>query len=74
MKEDEDTYMAVVESIRLMAQIHLVWWPFVCYACLRLWYAVVHFIRNNYVYFVCCGWSGQALTALATLPAVSVAW
>ena len=23
MKEDEDTYMAVVESIRMMAQIHL---------------------------------------------------
>jgi len=23
MKEDEDTYMAVVESIHLMAQIHL---------------------------------------------------
>jgi len=26
MKEDEDTYMGVVESIRLMAQIHLLWW------------------------------------------------
>jgi len=26
MKEDEDTYMAVVESIRLMTQIHLLWW------------------------------------------------
>jgi len=26
MKEDEDTYMAVVDSIRLMAQIHLLWW------------------------------------------------
>jgi len=26
MKEDEDTYMAVVENIRLMAQIHLLWW------------------------------------------------
>jgi len=25
MKEDEDTYMAVVESIRLMAQKHLLW-------------------------------------------------
>jgi len=26
MKEDEDVYMAVVESIRLMTQIHLLWW------------------------------------------------
>jgi len=26
MKEDEDTYMAIVESIRLMALIHLLWW------------------------------------------------
>jgi len=26
MKEDEDTYMAVVESIRVMAQIRLLWW------------------------------------------------
>jgi len=26
MKEDGDTYMAVAESICLMAQIHLLWW------------------------------------------------
>jgi len=26
MKEDEDTYMAVVESMRMMAQMHLLWW------------------------------------------------
>jgi len=26
MKEGEDTYMAVVEGIRLKAQIHLLWW------------------------------------------------
>jgi len=25
MKEDEDAYMVVVESIGLMAQIHLLW-------------------------------------------------
>jgi len=27
--------------------------PFVHYACLRLCSAVVHFIRNNCLYFVC---------------------
>jgi len=26
MEEREDVYMAVVESIRLMALIHLLWW------------------------------------------------
>jgi len=26
MKEDEDTHMAVVESTRLMAPMHLLWW------------------------------------------------
>jgi len=26
MKEDEDIYVAVVECIRLMALIHLLWW------------------------------------------------
>jgi len=26
MKEDEDTYMAVVESIHLMVLIHELWW------------------------------------------------
>jgi len=30
-------------------------------------------IRNNCLYFVCCGWSAHALTAVATL-AISVAW
>jgi len=47
--------------------------PFVHYACLRLCSAVVHFIRNNCLYFVCCGWSVQALSALTTLP-ISVVW
>jgi len=27
--------------------------PFVHYACLRLCSAIVHFIRNNCLYFVC---------------------
>jgi len=31
MKEDEDIYMAVVESIRFMAQIHLFWWNTSCW-------------------------------------------
>jgi len=26
MKEDEDIYMAVVDSIRLVAHIQLLWW------------------------------------------------
>ena len=42
--------------------------PFVHYACLRLCSAIVHFIRNNCLYFVCYGWSAHALTALATSP------
>jgi len=41
--------------------------PFVHYAFLRLCSAIVHFIWNNCRYFVCYGWSAQALTALATL-------
>jgi len=40
--------------------------PFFHCACLRLCSAVVHFIRNNCLYFVCYGWSAQTLTALAT--------
>jgi len=47
--------------------------PSLHYACLRLCSAIVHFIRINCLYFVCYGWSAQALTALATL-AISVAW
>jgi len=48
-------------------------WPFVHFAC--LWYcsAIVHFIGNNCLYFLCYGWSAQTLTALTTLP-ISVAW
>ena len=46
---------------------------FAHYACFRLCPAIVHCIRNNCVYFICYGWSAQALTALATLP-ISVAW
>jgi len=46
---------------------------FVHYACLRLRSTISHFIQNNRLYFVCNGWSAQALTALATLPN-SVAW
>ena len=33
--------------------------PFVHYACLRLCSAIVHFIQNNCLYFICCGWSAQ---------------
>ena len=33
--------------------------PFVHYACLRLCSAIVHFIENNCLYFVCYGWSTQ---------------
>jgi len=40
--------------------------PFVHYARSRLCSAIVHFVRNNCLYFVCWGWSAQALTALAT--------
>jgi len=47
--------------------------PSVHYACLRLCSEIVHFIRNNCFYIVCCGWSEHALTALVTLP-FSVAW
>jgi len=47
--------------------------PSVHYACLRLCSAVVLFIWNNCLYFVCWGWSARALTALATLP-ISVVW
>jgi len=47
--------------------------PLIHYICLRLCSALVHFIRNNCLYFVCYGWSAQALTPLATLP-ISVAW
>jgi len=47
--------------------------PSIHYACLRLCSAIVHFIRINCLYFVCSGWSAQALTALATLT-ISVAW
>jgi len=47
--------------------------PFVHYACLRLLSAIVHFIRNSCLYFVCYGWSAHALTALSTLL-ISVAW
>ena len=39
---------------------------------LRLCSAIVHFIRNSYLCFVCHGWAAQVLTALATLP-ISVA-
>jgi len=31
------------------------WRPFVHYACLRLCSAIVHLIRNNYLYIVCQG-------------------
>jgi len=41
--------------------------------CLRLCSAIVRFIRNNCLYFVCYGWSAQAPTALATLQ-IYVAW
>jgi len=47
--------------------------PFVHYWYLRLYSAIVHFIRNNCLYFVCYGWSAQALTALAALP-IYLAW
>jgi len=47
--------------------------PFFHYACLRLCFAIVHFIRNNCLCFVCYGWAAQVLNALATLP-ISVAW
>jgi len=40
--------------------------PVVHYACLRLCSAIVHFIRNNCIYFVCYGWAAQTLTPLAT--------
>jgi len=55
--------------------IHLITFcrPFVHYASLRLCSAIVHFIRNNCLYFVCYGWSAQALTVLAMLQ-TSVAW
>ena len=33
--------------------------PFAHYACLRLRSTIVHFIRNNCLYFVCYGWSAQ---------------
>jgi len=42
--------------------------PFVHYACLRLCSEIVHLIRNICLYFVCYGWSVQALTVLATSP------
>jgi len=32
---------------------------FVHYACLRLRSAIVHFIKNNCLYLVYCGWSAQ---------------
>jgi len=35
--------------------------PSVHYECLRLCSAVVHFIRNNCLYFVCYDWSTQCL-------------
>ena len=47
--------------------------PLIHYACLRLCSEIVHFIRNNCLYFVCCGWSAKALTVLAILLN-SVAW
>jgi len=47
--------------------------PFVHYACLGLCSTIVHFIRNNCLYFVCNGWSAHVLTAVATLS-ISVAW
>jgi len=37
--------------------------PFVHYACLRLCSAIIQFIQNNCLYFVCYGWSAHALTA-----------
>jgi len=46
---------------------------FVNYVCLRLCSAMVRFIPNNCLYFVCCGWSAQVLTALVTFP-IFVAW
>jgi len=36
--------------------------PFVHYASLRLCSAIVHFIRNNCLYFICLGWSTEVLT------------
>ena len=33
--------------------------PFSYYACLKLCSAIVHFIQNNSLYFVCYGWSVQ---------------
>ena len=42
--------------------------PFTHYAHLRLCSTIVNCIQNNCLYFVCYGWSAQALTALATLP------
>ena len=47
--------------------------PFVHCACLRMCSAMVHFIRNNCLYFDYYGWSGQVLTVLDKLPN-SVAW
>jgi len=47
--------------------------PLVHCPCLRLCFAIVHFIRNNCVYFVWYGWLAQALTELAALP-ISVAY
>jgi len=46
---------------------------FVHYACLRLCSAIVHFMRNNCLCFVCSGCAAHVLTALATLP-ISVQW
>jgi len=47
--------------------------PYVRCACLRLCSAIVNFIGNNCLCFVCYGWAAQVLTALAILP-ISVAW
>ena len=47
---------------------------FVHHACLRLFSAMVYFIRNNCLYFVCYSWSAYALIALAATLLVSAAW
>jgi len=46
--------------------------PFIHYTCLSMCWAIVQFIRNHCLYFVCYGRAAQVLTALARLP-VSIA-
>jgi len=72
-KSNNEILLGIWVIVCIQKPSHTFCRPFVHFACLRYCSAIVHFIRNNCLYFLCYGWSALTLTALTTLT-ISVAW